>query len=64
MAENKAYDDPSNWEYDGGSPNWTGDIKKLPPHIREVQEKLVKEAFPEGIEAFQKKRKAEKSITV
>jgi hypothetical protein len=37
--------DPRNWEYDGGSPNWTGEIDKLSPYIREVQEKLVKEAF-------------------
>lgn len=37
--------DPSHWEYDGGSPNWTGDIEKLSPHIREVQDQLVKSAF-------------------
>jgi hypothetical protein len=56
MAEKKAYDDPSSWEYDGGSPNWTGDIVKQSPYMRETFEKISKEAFPEGIEAFQKQR--------
>jgi hypothetical protein len=42
---------PDDWEYDGGSPDWTGDIEKLPPYIREIQEKLVKEAFGDSKEA-------------
>jgi len=54
MQDKKRYDDPDNWEYDGGSPNWTGDTEKLSPYIKEVMENLKKQAFPEGKEAYQK----------
>ena len=39
--------DPAQWEYDGGEPDFTGDIEKLSPHIREVQEQIVRDAFGE-----------------
>jgi hypothetical protein len=42
-----AYDGPDKFEYDFGDPNFTGDVNKLPPCIREIQEKLAKEAFGE-----------------
>ena len=41
----KPYDDPSNWEYDCGDPGFTGDIEKLSPHMREVQEQIARDAF-------------------
>ena len=59
MSEKKKpYDDPSNWEYDGGSSNWTGDPNNLSPAMREISDSLTKQAFPEGIEAYQKQRQA------
>jgi len=62
MPDKKRYDDPENWEYDGGSPNWTGDTEKLSPYIKEVMENIEKQAFPEGKEAYQKQRQeAEKN---
>jgi hypothetical protein len=39
--------DPEKWEYDGGPLNFTGEADKLSPHIREVQEQIVKDAFGE-----------------
>lgn len=61
MSESsKSYDDPSDWEYDGGSQNWTGDFDRLPPHIRDVFGGLEKQAFPDGKEAFQKQREGKK----
>jgi len=39
------HSDPGEWEYDGGTPDFTGDIEKLSPHIREVQEQIVRDAF-------------------
>jgi hypothetical protein len=56
----KPYDDPSNWEYDGGDPNWTGDREKLSPYMQSVEDNLMKQAFPEGKEAFQKQQTAKK----
>jgi len=56
----KAYDDPSNWEYDSGSTNWTGDTDNLSPHMKEISDEITKKAFPNGIEAFQKEREGKK----
>ena len=56
MAENKDYDDPSKWEYDGGAENFTGEIAS--PYINSVADELVRQAFPEGKEAYQKQRQA------
>lgn len=56
MPEEKRYDEPENWEYDGSSPTWTGDLEKLSPYIKEVIESIKKEAFPEGKKAYQKQR--------
>ena len=56
----KSYDDPSNWEYDGGASNWTGNPDNLSPAMKELSDKLTKEAFPEGREAFQKERTKKK----
>jgi hypothetical protein len=56
--EKKPYDDPSNWEYDCGSENWTGEFDKLPPYIQEVANNLTKQAFPDGVEAYQKQQAA------
>lgn len=58
--EEKEYYDPSNWEYDGGSPNWTGDPENLSPYMKELSDKLTREAFPDGKEAFQKERAGKK----
>jgi hypothetical protein len=55
--EKKPYDDPSNWEYDGGPENFTGEIAS--PYINSVADDLMKRAFPEGKEAYQKQRGAE-----
>ncbi|MDR2701105.1 MAG: hypothetical protein LBB72_01580 [Spirochaetaceae bacterium] len=33
------------YEYDCGSPDFTGDKEKLSPYIREIQDQIVKEAF-------------------
>jgi len=60
MSEKRKYDDPDNWEYDGGSDNWTGDPNNLSPAMKELSDKLTKEAFPNGIEAYQKQQ-AEKN---
>ena len=55
MAEKKiAYDDPSNWEYDGGPKEYTGEIAS--PYIRKITEDLIKQAFPEGREAYQREQ--------
>jgi hypothetical protein len=55
MSEKKKpYDDPSNWEYDGGPANFTGEIES--PHINSVADDLIKQAFPKGKEAFQKQQ--------
>jgi len=54
LLDKKRYYDPDNWEYDGGSSNWTGDTEKLSPYIKEVMENIEKQAFPEGKEAYQK----------
>jgi len=56
--EKKSYDDPSNWEYDCGSPNWTGDPDNLSPAMKEISDNLTKQAFPEGREAYQKQQQA------
>ena len=50
----KPYDDPSNWEYDGGSGDFKGEIAS--PYINTVADDLMKQAFPEGREAFQKQQ--------
>ncbi|MDR0320996.1 MAG: hypothetical protein LBI28_05790 [Treponema sp.] len=50
----KPYDDPSNWEYDGGSENFTGEIAS--PYINSVLDDLTKQAFPDGVEAYQKQQ--------
>jgi len=61
MAEKKKpYDDPSNWEYDGGSSNWTGNSDNLSPYMKQVSDEITKKAFPDGIEAFQKQREKKK----
>ena len=59
MAEKKRpYDDPENWEDDCGHENFTGEIAS--PHINSVADGLMKQAFPEGKEAYQKQRADEK----
>ena len=50
----KPYDDPSNWEYDCGPVEFKGEIAS--PYINSVVDDLVKKAFPNGREAFQKQR--------
>ena len=50
----KPYDDPSKWEYDGGPENFSGEIAS--PYINSVADDIMKNAFPEGVEAFQKER--------
>ena len=56
MAEKeKLYDDPSNWEYDGGPSNFKGEIAS--PHINSIADDLMKQAFPEGKEVFQEQRR-------
>jgi len=59
MAERKRYDDPENWEYDGGSSNWTGNYDNLSSYIKEVMENIEKQAFSEGKEACKKQRKVD-----
>jgi hypothetical protein len=54
--EKKPYDDPSKWEYDCGPENFTGEIAS--PYINMVADDLVKQAFPDGVEAYQKQRAA------
>jgi len=64
MPDKKRYDDLENWEYDGGSPNWTGDYNNLSPYIKEAMENIEKQAFPERKEAYQKQRQeSEKNKT-
>jgi hypothetical protein len=58
----KLYDDPSNWEYDCGPANFTGDFDKLPPYIQQVANDLTKQAFPDGVEAYQKQQATKKKI--
>jgi hypothetical protein len=50
----KPYDDPSNWEYDGGPEKFNGEIAS--PYINSVADDLMKRAFPEGKEKYQKER--------
>jgi len=57
-SKKREYTDPENWEYDFGSANWTGDTNNLPLYIKELSDRLTKEAFPDGVEAFQKQRAA------
>jgi hypothetical protein len=54
MPKKKKYDDPSNWEYDGGTENFTGEIAS--PYINSVADDLMKKAFPNGREAYQKEQ--------
>jgi len=49
--------DPKDWEYDFGPPTFTGEIAS--PYINEVLDDIFDEAFPDGVEAFQKQRAAE-----
>jgi len=56
----KEYDNPSNWEYDGGSSNWTGNPENLSPYMKKISDEITQKAFPEGKEAFQKKRQGKK----
>ena len=42
------------YEYDGGPANFTGEIAS--PHINSVADGIMKAAFPDGVEAFQKQR--------
>ena len=61
MSEKKKpYDDPSKWECDGGSSNWTGNPDNLSPYMKQVSDEITKRAFPDGIEAFQKQRAEQK----
>jgi hypothetical protein len=43
----KRYTEPDQWEYDGGSKEWTGEKEKLPPYIQAIQDKIAKDAFGE-----------------
>jgi len=59
-GKKRKYDDPDNWEYDGGSENWTGDPNNLSPYMKEISDNLSKQAFPEGREAYQKQQAGKK----
>jgi len=37
--------DPAKWEYDGGTPDFTGDIEKLSPYMQEIQRQISEAAF-------------------
>ena len=50
--DNRHNNDLSRREYDFGPANCTGDFTC--PDTRKIFDELIKEAFPEGIEAFQK----------
>ena len=47
-------DDPKNWEYDFSDASFTGEIAS--PHINSLSDDLIKQAFPNGKEAYQKER--------
>lgn len=58
MSEKKKdYDAPSSWEYDGGPENFSGEVAS--PYIKSVLDGISKEAFPDGVEAYQKQRAEE-----
>ena len=51
------YDDSSEWEDDCGHENFCGEVNS--PHYRALFDHLIKQAYPEGKEAFLKQQEKE-----